>query len=152
VSDDTPTSVALIWQANNAATGFNIYRSQSSAGTYTKINNSPVSGASFGDRGLTANTTYYYKVSAIDGSNHESASTNAVHKKTASYPSVCDPYFGTNQALVQTGRAFPGLGKNGQVVALAVGSGEVMGPIDEDHFSQLIKDDPWLLYHVGYCP
>jgi len=38
------------------------------------------------------------------------------------------------------------------VVALAVGSGEVMGPIDEDHFSQLIKDDPWLLYHVGYCP
>ena len=51
VSDDTPTSVALIWQANNAATGFNIYRSQSSAGTYTKINSSPVSGASFGDRG-----------------------------------------------------------------------------------------------------
>jgi hypothetical protein len=111
-----------------------------------------VSGASFVDRGLTPNTTYYYKVSAIDGSNHESASTSPVHKKTASNPSACDPYFGNNQALVQTGRAFPGLGKNGQVVALAVGSGEVMGPIDEDHFSQLIKDDPWLLYHVGYCP
>ena len=50
VSDNTPTSVELIWQANNAATGFNVYRSDSSAGTYTKINSSPVSGASFVDR------------------------------------------------------------------------------------------------------
>ena len=152
VSDDTPTSVALIWQANTAAAGFNIYQSHSAAGTYTKINSSPVSGASFADRGLTPNTTYYYKVSAVDASNHESASTSPVHKKTASNPSACDPYFGNNQALVQTGRAFPGLDKNGQVVALAVGSGEVMGPIDEDHFSQLIKNDPLLFYHVRYCP
>ena len=135
VYDDTPTSVALIWQANTAAAGFNIYQSHSAAGTYTKINSSPVSGASFADRGLTPNTTYYYKVSAVEASNHESASTSPVHKKTASNPSACDPYFGNNQALVRTGRAFPGLDKNGQVVALAVGSGEVMGPIDEDNFS-----------------
>jgi len=151
-SDSTPTSVELIWQANNAATGFNVYRSDSSAGTYTKINGSPVSGASFVDRGLTQSTTYYYKVSAIDGSN-QSAPTSPVQKKTASNPSACDPYFGDNKTLVQTGRAFPGLDKNGQVVARAVGSGDELGPIDEDHFSELIKDDViWPSYHVRYCP
>jgi poly(3-hydroxybutyrate) depolymerase len=152
-SDSTPTSIELIWQANNAATGFNVYRLDDSAKTYTKINSSPVSGASFVDRGLTQSTTHYYKVSAIDGSNQESAPTNAVQKKTASNPSACDPYFGDNQAVVQTGRAFPGLDKSGQVVALAVGTGEVLGPIDENHFSELIKDDvPWSSYHVRYCP
>jgi hypothetical protein len=44
-ADNTSTSVALIWRPNGAATGFNIYRSPSSAGSYTKINNNPVSGS-----------------------------------------------------------------------------------------------------------
>ena len=124
----------------------------SSAGTYTKINGSPVLGASYGDRGLTPKTTYYYKISAIDGSNQR-APTSPVQMKTASKPSACDPYFSDNKTLVQTGRAFPGLDKNGQVVARAVGSGEELGPIDEDHFSELIKDDViWPSYHVRYCP
>jgi len=152
VADNTSSAIALTWQPNSAATGFNIYRSTSSAGTYTKINSNPLLNASFGDQGLSPNTTYYYKISAIDGSNHESAKTGPVHKKTASKPPACDPYFSDNELHVTLGRAFAGFDK-GQVVAQAVGSLEVMGPIDWDHFSELIKDDVlWPSYHVRYCP
>lgn len=144
---------ALTWQPNSAAKGFNIYRSTSRAGTYTKINSDPVLGASFGDQGLTPNATYYYEISAIDGSNNESKKTGPVHKKTASNPPSCTLYFSDNELHVGLGRAFLGLDHNGQVVARAVGSLEVMGPIDWDHFSELIKDDVlWPSYHVRYCP
>ena len=62
--DSTATSVDLVWQPNSAASGFNIYRSPSGAGPYTKINAQPVSGASFGiKRGSLANTNYNYKIS-----------------------------------------------------------------------------------------
>src|SRR5262249_15696750 len=65
--DSTSTSVELIWEANSAAAGFNIYRSPSGIGSYTKINSQPVSGGSFVDRGLPPNTTYDYEARAIDG-------------------------------------------------------------------------------------
>jgi hypothetical protein len=153
VADRTSTSIALVWQPNTAAKGFNVYRSRSSAGTYTKLNSSPVLGASFGDQDLTPKTTYYYQISAIDGSNHESAKTGPVHKKTASEPTACNPYSSDNKLHVEVLRAFPSLDDKGQVVARAVGGLEVMGPIDEDHFSELIKDDVlWPSYHVRYCP
>lgn len=152
VSDSTPTSLAIVWQTNNAASGFNIYRSPKKSGTYTKINNTPSPGPSFVDRGLTPKTTYYYKVSAVDGSNHESALTGPIHKKTASNPTACNPYFSNNLTHVQMGRAFAGLDGTGHVVARAVGTLEILGPIDEDHFSQLLKDGPLPIYHVRYCP
>lgn len=147
-ADNTSTSVALIWRPNGAATGFNIYRSPSSAGSYTKINNNPVSGSSFADRGLTPTTTYYYKIRAIDGSNQESAPTAAVYSHTAAQPPACDPYFSDNKIHVSLGRAFP-IGTN----TFAVGSLDLMGPFDSDHFSHLTKDTgPLPSYHVRYCP
>jgi hypothetical protein len=152
VSDSTPTSLAMNWQTNSAASGFNIFRSTTKSGSYTKINSSAVSGSSFVDRGLTPKTTYYYKVSALDGSNQESAQTGPAHKKTASNPKTCNPYFSNNLVHVQMGRAFAGLDGTGHVVARAVGSLEILGPIDEDHFSQLLKDGALPIYHVRYCP
>ena len=74
-----------------------------------------------------------------------------MHKKTASNPKACNPYF-NNRLHVQMGRAFPGLDSKGQVVARAVGSGEILGPFDADHFSQLIKDGALPICHVRYCP
>ena len=50
-------------------------------------------------------------------------------------------------------RAFSSVDDEGQVVARAVGSPEVVGPIDEGHFSELVKDGVlWPSYHVRYCP
>src|SRR5262249_13198244 len=37
VADSSSTYLALIWQPDSAATGFNIYRSLASGGPYTKI-------------------------------------------------------------------------------------------------------------------
>src|SRR5262249_61116474 len=67
VADSSLNYLALIRQPNSAATGFNIYRSFASGGPYTKIGTG--SGASFADKDLTPNTTYYYKISAINGPN-----------------------------------------------------------------------------------
>ena len=46
--------------------GYNVYRSISSGGTFTKINTSTVTVTSFQDTGRTNGTTYFYKVTAID--------------------------------------------------------------------------------------
>jgi hypothetical protein len=149
VADSTSSSLALIWQPNSAATGFNVYRSSKKTGTYTKINSSTVTGASFADRGLTPNTTYYYKITAIDGTNQESAYSATVHKKTAATPPACDPYFSDNLSHVAAGRAVPDLFGNARALGPAL---ELMGPNDNSHFSELIKDGLLPVYHVRYCP
>jgi len=96
VGDITSTSVELIWQANTAAAGFNVYRSTSSTGPFTKRNIGLVSGASFADWNLNANSTYYYQISAIDGSNYESSPTDPVPVTTGVEPPPCNPHFRSN--------------------------------------------------------
>jgi hypothetical protein len=145
-TDSTSASVALTWQPNSAAAGFNIYRSLSSGGPYAKRNNQIVSGASFADQGLSAQTTYYYKISAIDGSNHESAPTNPVPATTAPDPPACDPFMSTNQIHVDLGRAIPGV-----TDTLAMGSWDPMGPLTSNVSRQLIREWP-AYYRVRYCP
>jgi hypothetical protein len=146
-ADSTSSSVELIWQPNSAATGFNIYRSSTSGGTYTKRNSLPAKGASFVDVGLTPTTTYFYKISAIDGANQESAPTGPVQGTTVAKRPACDPYFSNNLTHVQMLRAFA-VGLD----AFAVGSLEAMGPNDDDHYSHLIKDGLLPVYLVKYCP
>lgn len=144
VADSSSTYLALIWQPNSAATGFNIYRSFASGGPYTKIGT--VSGASFADKDLTPNTTYYYKISAINGSN-ESALTGPVPGTTASDPPACDPYSSDNKTHVAALRAYTD-GKK----TWAVGSNDRMGKYSDKRFKQLIKEG--LLppsYRVRYC-
>jgi hypothetical protein len=147
-TDSSSHYIALIWQPNSAAKAFNIYRSSASRGPYTKIGT--VSGASFGDKNLTPNTTYYYKISAIDASNQESAKTSPVHKKTTREPPACDPYFGDNISLQIEGRAYT----IDTISAWTVGTNEYLGDYSFDVFSQLTKDDgvPWPSYEHRYCP
>jgi len=155
VADRTSTSLTLIWQPNNAATGFNVYRSPSRNGAYTKINNGgPVSGASFADQQLTPKTTYYYQVSAIDAANNESTRSNAVHKKTGSTPRACDPYYSSNPIHVLKLRAVVDVFNN----TYAIDStkippvGQPMGPDKADKYQHLIKDKwPLPVYHIHYC-
>jgi poly(3-hydroxybutyrate) depolymerase len=66
VPDRTPTSANLIWAPNNAASGFNVYRSLANAGPYAQVNAQPVTGASFADRELEPEALYYYQVRAIE--------------------------------------------------------------------------------------
>lgn len=65
----TNTSISLFWDAISTAKGYNVYRSDNSSGTYTKINNTIIEGFSgYTDDGLTSLTTYYYKVAAVSQS------------------------------------------------------------------------------------
>lgn len=145
VSDTTSASLALIWQPNSAAKGFNIYRSSSSNGTYTIINSGLVSGASFGDQNLSPNTTYYYIISAVDGSNVESAQTGPVSGTTASVPSGCDPYYSDNFTHWTNHRA-----ERDGINAKAKGSGDPMGLLSATVSTHLIKVGP-NYYRLLYC-
>jgi len=57
--------INITWSSVPNATGYNIYRSTTSSGTYTKIGTSPTT--SYIDYNVAAGTTYYYKVSAYNG-------------------------------------------------------------------------------------
>ncbi|HEX6792140.1 MAG TPA: C25 family cysteine peptidase [Candidatus Krumholzibacteria bacterium] len=61
---------------------YNIYRSTSSGGTYTQVNVDPVPHTLFIDTGLSATTTYWYKVGAVDVSGNESPQTTAFSGST----------------------------------------------------------------------
>ncbi len=66
--------ISLEWN-DNAETdlsGYNVYRSLTSGGTYTKLNGSLVSTSSYTDTPLYGGGTYYYKVTAVDSAIAES--------------------------------------------------------------------------------
>jgi CheY-like chemotaxis protein len=82
--------VRIRWQAvldcdNNSVSGYNVYRSLSAGGIYTKINSALITGTQYldtGSAGVSAQSTagsaaagYYYGVTAVDSSGDESAQT-----------------------------------------------------------------------------
>ena len=73
-------SVTLSWVASTSSTvvGYNIYRGTVSGGPYTMINSTPNASTSYTDTSVTAGQTYYYVVTAVDGSGNESAYSNQV--------------------------------------------------------------------------
>ena len=72
-------SVALSWGASTSAvTGYNVYRSTVSGGSYSRVNGSLLGGLSFSDSTVTSGQTYYYVATAVDSSGTESAYSNEV--------------------------------------------------------------------------
>lgn len=94
----TSNSVTLRWNAVSGATGYNVYRSMSSNGTYTRLNVSPITETVYTDTGLTANTTYYYKVSAVDA--YEESALSAAVSATTTSSTI--PDFGPNVLIFDT--------------------------------------------------
>jgi fibronectin type 3 domain-containing protein len=89
---DTPTGVTatassfnitVSWSSVSGATSYYLYRSTSASGTYTRV--ATPSTTSYTNTGLSAGTTYYYKVSAYNGSGEsaESSYTSATTSATA---------------------------------------------------------------------
>ena len=73
-------SVSLDW-ADNAEpdlAGYDVYRSTTPGGPYTKVNGSLVTTSDYSDTGLSNGTTYYYVVKAVDTSGNESAASAEV--------------------------------------------------------------------------
>src|SRR5205814_246539 len=73
--------ISLNWNDNTEANlaGYNVYRSTTSGGTYTKLNAALVSTSDYVDTTAPVGVVSYYQVTAVDSSSNESApaSTNA---------------------------------------------------------------------------
>ncbi|OIO51216.1 MAG: hypothetical protein AUJ19_05015 [Parcubacteria group bacterium CG1_02_58_44] len=86
-SATSTSQISLSWTQASGATGYDIYRSTTVGGTYSRLGSEPTvssgSTVTYSDTGLSASTTYYYKISAINASG-ESASSSAVSATTSS--------------------------------------------------------------------
>jgi hypothetical protein len=73
-------SVSLSWVASTSSSvvGYIIYRGSVSGGPYTVLNSTPNAGLTYTDTTVTAGQTYYYVVTAVDGSGNESVVSNEV--------------------------------------------------------------------------
>jgi concanavalin A-like lectin/glucanase superfamily protein/fibronectin type III domain protein/NHL repeat-containing protein len=71
-------SVSLDW-ADNAEgdlEGYDVYRSTTAGGGYSKVNGPRLSASAYTDSGVTNGTTYYYVVRAVDRSGNPSGDSN----------------------------------------------------------------------------
>ena len=72
-------SVELSWSPSaSTVTGYNVYVSTVSGGSYTKLTANPVAAANYMDSGLQTAQMRYYVVTAVDSNNDESAFSNQV--------------------------------------------------------------------------
>jgi hypothetical protein len=76
----TSHSAALTWTASSSSNiaGYNIYRSTTSGGSYTKVNTSVIVPTNYTDNSVQAGQTYFYVTTAVDANNNESSYSNQV--------------------------------------------------------------------------
>ncbi len=68
--------VTVTWNAASNAVYYNVFRSTSAGGTYTKINTSAVSVLTYNDSTVECSTHYFYRVSAVNGFGTESGQSS----------------------------------------------------------------------------
>jgi hypothetical protein len=70
-------SVSLSWVASTSTVaGYAVYRGTTPGGPYTRQNPTLATGTSYVDNTVLAGQTYYYVVTAVDGSNNSSVYSN----------------------------------------------------------------------------
>ncbi|MEO6434352.1 MAG: hypothetical protein ABIP55_01135, partial [Tepidisphaeraceae bacterium] len=85
------SGIVLSWNANSEGdlAGYNVYRSTSANGTFTKLNGGLLSGTSFNDTTAPAGEQSFYRVTAVDLNANES--TFAAASATRPNPTVTGP-------------------------------------------------------------
>ena len=77
----------LTWGASTSnVAGYNVYRSTTSGGTYTKLNTSLITGLTFTDATSQPGQVYFYVATAVDSSGNESAYSNPPVQATVPTP------------------------------------------------------------------
>ncbi|WP_368293240.1 cell wall-binding repeat-containing protein [Dehalobacter sp. TBBPA1] len=86
------SQINLTWSSVSAATSYYVYRATSSSGTYSKI--ATVTDESYNNTGLTANTTYYYKIKSYNsyGTSDYSSYAYATTKSASSTGDTSNAY------------------------------------------------------------
>lgn len=70
-------NVGLNWQASTSQiVGYNVYRAGQSGGPYSKVSSALDPSTAYSDAAVQAGSTYYYVVTAVDGSGNESVYSN----------------------------------------------------------------------------
>jgi hypothetical protein len=77
-SKPSPThSATASWTASTSpVVGYNVYRSSTSGGPYTKLNASPTTSLTYTDATVASGQSYYYVTTAVDASGAESINSN----------------------------------------------------------------------------
>ena len=70
--ESTEHTIKLKWDPVTGSRGYNVYRFQTEAGEYERLNNHPFSSSVYPDLGLGVMETYYYGVTYLDGFGNES--------------------------------------------------------------------------------
>jgi fibronectin type 3 domain-containing protein len=70
--------VALSWTASTTrgVVGYNIYRSTTSSGPYTKLNSGLIFNVNYKDQTAQSGNTYYYVATSVDSQGNESSYSN----------------------------------------------------------------------------
>jgi hypothetical protein len=73
-------TVSLSWTGSSSTvSGYNVYRSSTSGGPYTRLNSNLLSGTTFSDNNVQAGQTYFYVATTVDSGNAESGYSNQAH-------------------------------------------------------------------------
>ena len=72
-------SVDLRWKASiSRVDGYNVYRSETAAGPFSKLNAVLLRATRYSDESVQAGHTYFYKVTSVDKKGQESLSSNQI--------------------------------------------------------------------------
>jgi len=75
-------SVNLSWNSSSDVAGYNVYRSTSATGTYSKINSSLDANTAYTDGTVISGQTYYYEATSVTSGGQESARSTPPVKAT----------------------------------------------------------------------
>jgi poly(3-hydroxybutyrate) depolymerase len=142
--DSADDAVALAWSPAAGASAYNVYRASAAGGGYTRLNGAPLTRTSYADAGLSPETEYSYRVTAL-GAVGEGGPAGPVSIRTGSAPPPCEPFFADNVTHTLQGRAYALFG-----FTYAKGSGDPMGWWNVLTETPLHRDGAG--YRVGTCP
>jgi cellulose 1,4-beta-cellobiosidase len=100
VTGPLETQLTLSWTASSGATGYNIYRGTSSGGESLTPLQSNVTSTTYEDAGLGYGQTYYYVVTALNGSQQSGPSNEASAVTKASVPATFTATAGDSQVVL----------------------------------------------------
>jgi len=66
-------TVNLSWNSTQNVVGYNVYRSTTATGTYTKVNSAVDPNTAYTDNSVTSGQTYYYSATSVNSAGQESA-------------------------------------------------------------------------------
>jgi len=95
-------SLTICWEhTGGGVAGYNLYRSLTPGGPYTRVNQDLITGTCYLDTELTNGTTYHYVVVAVDGLGNESVYSDEVGSVPADIaaPLVPELFFPTTAAV-----------------------------------------------------